>query len=68
MLARLKRADAEKVVDWSLQTVEILQGEQARRKVEFYALLDANKKVIASANSGQVCHCGRELGIDDDSI
>jgi hypothetical protein len=27
-----------------------LQEEQARRKVEFYALLDADKKVIASAN------------------
>jgi hypothetical protein len=44
----------------------MLQGEQARRKVEFYALVDADKKVIASANFGQVCYCGREWGIDDD--
>lgn len=33
------------------QAVTMLQEEQARRKVEFYALVDADKKVIASSNA-----------------
>lgn len=40
----------------------MLQEEQARRKVEFYTLLDADKKVIASANP-PACEFGLQLCI-----
>lgn len=50
-----ERAESPTLI-WRLfwQTVEMLQAEQTRRQVEFYTLVDANMRVIASANPGQV--------------